>query len=435
MASAPDTSRQAPAGDEQQVLAGLEENSPYVRRGLFGNGNTGVEYVSAKKRSNKLAVTFAQEATRNMRQPGFAEHFMLERGFDVLTLKCNINNWFQDISREQLRDAIAGRLSDYDFVVCYGSGMGGYAAIYFAEIVKANVVIALSPQYSIDPAIVDFDDRWAGSAAKISFKHQSLDAILAHTGAAIYVVYDPHDTDAKHAAAMRAASNRIIPVETPYSGHPSGFALQQMGILAGLFDNLVEGRIPPLRKTMRAQRAQSAKYLFGLAQSCIRRGHKAAGLSLLERAVSSEGATPEIRIAYCRRLHAEGRVHDAVARLREYWPSLPQNAHMIAYRAHLEQVAGDQKEARRLFDLAIRQQPDMTLLYKEERKLMNDIIADSDHKMAMMQTALERARAEAQLRMGGAPAQFSGRNVALMAAASLVIVALIAILAISLHVV
>lgn len=436
MASAHDTARTAAAaGDEQQVLAGLEENSPYVRQGLFGNGNTGVEYVRAKKRSNKLAVTFAQEGTRNMRQPGFAEHFMLERGFDVLTLKCNINNWFQDISREQLQEAIAGRLLNYDFVVCYGSSMGGYAAIYFAEIVKANVVIALSPQYSIDPKNVDFDQRWAGSAAKITFKHQPLDAILAHTGAAIHVVYDPHNDDAKHAAAMQAASNRIIPVEIPYSGHPSGLALQQMGLLAELFDSLVEGRIPPIRKKMRAQRMRSAQYLFGLAQSCVRRGHKMAALSLMERAVSTEGATVEIRIAYCRLLHAEGRVQDALAALREYWPSLPQNVHMISYRAHLEQVAGDPKEARRLFDLAIRQQPDMTLLYKEERKLLSDIVADSDHKMAMMQIALERAQAEAQMRMGGAPAQFSGRNVAVMAAASLAIVAFIAILAISLHVV
>lgn len=435
MASAHDTSSKAPADNQQAVLAGREENSPYVRYGLFGNGNTGVEYVRAKAPRSKLAVTFSHVGSLDIRKPGYAENFLLERGFDVLTLKCNVNNWFQDISREQLRDAIAGRLPDYDFVVCYGSSMGGYAAIYFAEIVKANVVIALSPQYSIDPKIVDFDQRWAGSAAKITFKHQPLDAILAHTGAAIYVVYDPHNDDAKHAAAMQAASNRIIPVEIPYSGHPSGVALQQVGLLAGLFDSLVEGRIPPLRRDMRAQRTQSAQYLFGLAQSCVRHGHKAAALSLLERAVATDGAHVEIRMAYCHQLHAQGRVHEALAVLREYWPILPQNVHMISYRAHLEQVAGDPKEARRLFDLAIRQQPDMTLLYKEERKLLSDIVADSDHKMAMMQIALERAQAEAQMRMGGAPAQFSGRNVAVMAAASLAIVAFIAILAISLHVV
>lgn len=434
MASAHDTSRNALADKGQVVLAGREENSPYVRQGLFGNGNTGIEYVRAKKPNTKLAVTFSQDGHLDMRKPGYAENFLLERDFDVLTLKSNINNWFQDLSREQLQEVMA-KVRHYDFVVCFGESMGAYAAIYFADVVNANLVIAISPQYSIDPRIVTFDERWAGPAARIQFRHQPLDAILAHSQAAIYVVFDPHDGDAQHAAALRAASDRVIPVELPYSGHPSGTVLQQMGLMPDLFDSLAQGRIPSLRAGIRAKRKASPVYLHGLSQKCVRHKHRAAGLSLLERAAKMDGAPPFIRLAYSRGLHAAGRLQEALAVLQDVWPHITPNVHLIAYRAHLEQLAGDGKGALRLFDSAIRQNPEMVAIYKEERKLLTELLTDSDHKMAMMQIALERAQAEAQMRLGGAPAEFSGRNVALMAAASLAIVVFIAILAISLHVV
>ena len=54
-------------------------------------------------------------------------------------------------------------------VMTYGSSMGGYAALRFARALRADAILALSPQYSIDPAVVPWEDRWRQDGARIAW--------------------------------------------------------------------------------------------------------------------------------------------------------------------------------------------------------------------------------------------------------------------------
>jgi hypothetical protein len=79
----------------------------------------------------------------------------------------------------------------------YGASMGGTAALMFAKCLRANGVISLSPQASIDLGTAAFDPRWISDRKAINGIDDSWlrDAVCAKT----YCIYDPmFDLDRKH---------------------------------------------------------------------------------------------------------------------------------------------------------------------------------------------------------------------------------------------
>jgi hypothetical protein len=71
-------------------------------------------------------------------------------------------NWYPYDS--MLRAAAATEIYTSDKkqdIIVYGTSMGGYGALKYSGLLKANYVISISPQASIDPAAVsDFDKRF-----------------------------------------------------------------------------------------------------------------------------------------------------------------------------------------------------------------------------------------------------------------------------------
>ncbi|QGP77587.1 hypothetical protein [Sphingobium sp. CAP-1] len=316
----------------------------------------------------------------------------------MLTLKCNINNWFQDVSIETVQSIMA-QLPAYDEIITYGSSMGGYAAMYFAQAVGARVCIALSPQFSIEPAVVPFEMRWAGDAARIHFTHQRLSEVIGHGGTTYYVLFDPHTLDGQHVDMMMEISNRVMPIPIPHSGHPSGVVLQEAGLLASTFDNLVRGKIPDLREPLRKNRRQSASYLSALAQRCIdkRRMQTAEGLLA---AACKIGNRADIQLSYSRVLLKNLKPQEAHDALEEAWPKLGHDAHLIAYRAHLQHLTGDIDGAFKSFDDAIRKQPDLLAFYQGERAMFGQVVRDFQNEKRLRDAALARAKAELELHHG-----------------------------------
>lgn len=400
---------------------------PHVRHGLFGNGHTGVEYLTRSTPSDKLAVTFSHYGHLDLSLPGFAEDFLLKRGYDVLTLKCNINNWFQDFSAEELQ-AIVRQLPDYEEVIAYGSSMGGYAAIYFSAALNARTCIALSPQYSIDPRIVPFEGRWLEDAKRISFTHAELANMVKQSQTTYYVLYDPATQDKQHVDLMLAASNRVIPVQVPFSGHPSGLVLQEMGLLADTFDNLVKGRVPDLKAKMREGRSKSASYLYALAQKCLSKGHHRTAEGLIAKA-SEITDRPDIILGYSRILLQQGKVGSALESLNKAWPQLQGDPHLIAYRAHLQHLNGDLDAAFRSFDEAIRKDNQCLAFYTGERLMFREAVRNYENEKRLLKAALARARAELAMRQGQG-GQYSRSLLVAFALAPLLILAILAAVAI-----
>lgn len=341
---------------------------------------------------------------------GYAEDFLLDRGFDVLAVKCARNNWFQDLSREALAELIGALPARYDQIVTYGSSMGGYAALYFAGCVGAAAVtaIALSPQFSVDPAVPPHEPRWKGDAAAIQFAHQPLGGVMrddAITMPALrwHVVYDPRTADAAHLSLMQEAAPRnVVPVPVAHSGHPSAFMLAESGALSTIFDRIVAGEPPRVRDLVAKNKATSPSYLFTLAQACDASGRPATASALYDR-VSRLTDRPDILLEHSRHLYRAGNFKRALMQLERAWPALHRTSHLFAYKAHLQHVAGEEAAARETFEHAIAMEPDFVAFYQSERHLFKSMLDKQAARMRMLESALSRARDELALKRGAEP--------------------------------
>jgi hypothetical protein len=96
--------------------------------------------------------------------------------------------------------------------------MGAYAALNFARPLRADRVLSMMPQYSIDPKKVPFETRWRAEAAQTRFIFDFMDQPLKPDAKA-YIVYDPlHKLDRAHAKAIARSSNCYL-VPMPLIDH------------------------------------------------------------------------------------------------------------------------------------------------------------------------------------------------------------------------
>lgn len=237
-----------------------------------------------------LVVTFANFLlSQSKDQPGFGEKLFRAERISAIHVTCSSNRWFQYQELLKLGELVAGIRDRYQRVVTYGSSMGAYAAILFSGQIRADAVVAASPQYSIDPMKVPFDKTWNWVAKDVTFIN---DAIGASVCGQVFLVYDDKHVDGQHAdrIAAEAAVHRIV---TPHSGHPAVHFLHRSDILKRLMLDLIRGQYDEaeVRSLIRGARKHSAGHLCSLARggrSLERR------LCLLERAQMLEPQRVEV---------------------------------------------------------------------------------------------------------------------------------------------
>ena len=105
--------------------------------------------------------------------------------------------------------------------------MGGYAAIRFADAAGANVVLALSPQYSIDPQKMPSETRWLQDSQRIAWRPEIDGRIIC--GVRPVVVFDPLE-DGDQVAKIQDDID-IWPIRLPYVSHPASTYLAETGLL------------------------------------------------------------------------------------------------------------------------------------------------------------------------------------------------------------
>lgn len=167
-------------------------------------------------------------------------------------------------------------------VITYGSSMGGWAAIAFAGRLGASESVAISPQATIDRAIVPWETRWAEEAALYP---TSLGTCADHLEASsrVTILYDPlFELDARHVELIaRSAEGHGVDLRLlrfAFSGHPSGPALADAGILTSVVKALLDSQeIPPdAQRIYRQSRMRSRSTAIALLTNRrIRRDHPA----------------------------------------------------------------------------------------------------------------------------------------------------------------
>ena len=192
----------------------------------------------------RIVITFEPfHEESGFNRAGFGEAFFADAGLDAIHVLCRDSAWFQHADTAAALAAIRAAAAGAERCVTYGSSMGGYAALRFADAVGAEAVLALSPQYSVNHARAPFEDRWIEPRRRIRFR-PDLDGPI-RCGARAFVAYDPTiPTDRQHHALI-AADIAVTALPLPYAGHPVGPFLAETGLLRPLVLDLMADRFDP----------------------------------------------------------------------------------------------------------------------------------------------------------------------------------------------
>lgn len=158
-------------------------------------------------------------------------------GWSLLTLIADGETWFRDPAvyaffDRQVEDAF---FEDFDRVVFYGSGMGGYAACAYSVAAPGAQVLALNPRATLDPAQTRWDNR-SRVASRLDFTSRYGYAPDMLEGCAhATLIHDPVIA----AEAMQAALFRA-PYITRLSARNMGDALEAHFIATGILPTLIE---------------------------------------------------------------------------------------------------------------------------------------------------------------------------------------------------
>lgn len=185
------------------------------------------------------------------------------RGWSSLTIIAHENRWFRDAAVYGFFDRLIDDafFEDFDRVVFYGAGMGGYGAAAFSVAAPGCTVLALAPQATLDPDAAEWDRRFL-KARRLDFSDRfgfAPDMVEGCTRA--FLVYDPaQQVDAVHAAMFRGP--QVVKLRARHIGRDPQAELARLNVLRPLIDAACTGTLNANRfyHLWRARRA-SAPYL------------------------------------------------------------------------------------------------------------------------------------------------------------------------------
>ncbi|MGU3496423.1 tetratricopeptide repeat protein [Xanthobacteraceae bacterium A53D] len=303
-----------------------------ARETVFSSENLRIVHVPGAG-DGPVFVTFAalDEAPPEPR-PGFGEDFLAKHGFEAFHVLPAGNDWYQYPEMPEALARIRARVGPGRPLITYGSSMGGYAAFRFSGLLQAGRVICVSPQYSIDPALIPWERRWRIYSARI---RPLWDTLEPNRKAEAFVFHDPR-IDGRHARAIGRAMP-VLPVRLPFSDHPCFPMLQELKLLTPAILAIAAGHFHPaaLEREAHARRMDSPSYLANRALA-PRWTTRRQRLALAERAARLAPHDPACLVALARVLAAGGQMAGAEAAYREAMALRPGEAGLLyAYRRFL----------------------------------------------------------------------------------------------------
>lgn len=245
-------------------------------------------YLDFVEGSETLVIVFppfGQSVGENIRKiPCWANGFLRKRGYSILGFKLKNPDWFRNAQLHQYLRSPRFRkfLESFERVVFYGGSMGGYAALAFSELIAKAEVLALSPQFTLNPVTVPWEPRWVEAGQKQDWDGDFANAAdNCKSAARVVVTYDPHfKLDAKHIEQLY--SSNVLKLPVPNVGHSTVMWLNRMGILSNLFDSFMDGTLEKRAFTslVRQRSRMLPHYYLTLSQRLSKNKKK----SLIDRA-------------------------------------------------------------------------------------------------------------------------------------------------------
>ncbi len=220
---------------------------------------------------NTLMVSFTsriENKASGHRKEGFGERFLDASGLAYLCFINRRNHWWQTPEVENAYRAIDEKydLKRYSRVITYGSSMGAYGALIFSKLVRANLVLAFSPQASIAGTELPIQRQWQIDMADTPIILEPISRGLSTT-AQILIPFDSlNKLDLAHVRALEALRpcERLV---VPMSGHKTSLFLHECGMLKPIVLDGIDApvNVAKLRQSLRGTRRSSPRYWMVLA--------------------------------------------------------------------------------------------------------------------------------------------------------------------------
>ncbi|HFZ6116636.1 TPA: tetratricopeptide repeat protein, partial [Escherichia coli] len=199
--------------------------------------------------ATKLVFTFENADQPSQPRPdGFREPWggmwLHNRGYAVIGVKPKLVEWYRgrDLHEFFRSEELQSLVSQFEQVFLYGSSMGGFAAMAFADAIPGATVIAFNPQSTLDPSLVPWDTRYE-EGRKQDWTGDFADArIGASKAKSVFVAYDPlFKPDRKH--IERLDQSNLIAFKMPLMGHIIAHYMNEVGILSAFVEGALAGTL------------------------------------------------------------------------------------------------------------------------------------------------------------------------------------------------
>jgi tetratricopeptide (TPR) repeat protein len=313
-----------------------------------------IDFFPAAASTGHVAITFTQFTNRLLDGYGFGGAFATQQGFDVVAVKTDRDEWFQSLSDDLcagIDEFLSARLPATYFRATYGSSMGAYAAILFAKPLRAQAVLAISPQFDI---AAPWDSRWAAYAKSGNLR--PLTTALVSPDCRYTIIYDPMDRDQLHVDKFA----EIIPpaqlhtIKVRFGGHPAGANLASAGALKETANKALRGEpVPNVTQQLRANRRRDARYLFELSRHCVKRRKLTWAESAASQAVGIAPSNVDYQIHLAVVLERQRKLWEAMTQAAVALALAPSHPSVIATLSRILQKQKFYKQALHYMDAAI----------------------------------------------------------------------------------
>ena len=196
-----------------------------------------------------LLVTFERMEDIRARSAGqmpLGHDVARRNGWSHLCLIAEGNTWYRDPRVWGYFDRLVDDafFEDFDRVVFYGAGMGGYAACAFAVAAPGATVVAVSPRASLAPAVAGWDRRdMAARRFDFTSRYGFAPAMIEGAKAA-FILHDPRvELDAMHAALFSKPWVSVLRC-TGLGAEPAPL-LADMAVLEPMLEAACQGTLTP----------------------------------------------------------------------------------------------------------------------------------------------------------------------------------------------
>ncbi|SEW10380.1 hypothetical protein SAMN04488515_1061 [Cognatiyoonia koreensis] len=187
-----------------------------------------------------LVVTFAGQPGQ-MAEKGFGTDFALKNGYETVYVAQRYESHFQGLSLDAFQDALRP-VSKSRRVVCYGSSLGAYAALYYGGTINAEVLAGA-------PMLPSWTGFQRPKYHDLMRAHIPL-ADVPKSDVPPIILTDPKEPNdiLYMEGAIKPAFPHARYVELPYAGHTVLKTIEEAGMLSSVVKAVFEtGEFPEIK--------------------------------------------------------------------------------------------------------------------------------------------------------------------------------------------